>query len=47
MNLIRSYKHKIFCETLYKLASSGEDDKGIINVDGVNTYAYGHYQNLS
>ena len=39
MNLIRSYNHKIYFETLYKLAC-GEDDKRII--DGINTYAYGH-----
>ena len=43
MNLIRSYNHKIYCETLNKLALSGDDDKGII--DGINTYAYGHYKN--
>ena len=48
MNLIRSYKRKIFSETLYKLALSGEDDKRIIYDNGINTYAYGHhYQNLS
>ena len=45
MNLIRSYKHNIYCETLNKLALSGQDDKRII--DGTNTYAYGHYKNLS
>ena len=43
MNLIRSYKHKVYCETLYKFALSGEDDKRIIDVDnGINTYAYGY-----
>ena len=43
MNLIRSYKHKVYCETLNKLALSGEDDKRIIDVDnGINTYAYGY-----
>ena len=47
MNLVISYNHKIYCEILYKLALSGEDDKRLI--DGINTYAYGHhhYQNLS
>ena len=43
MNLIRSYKHNLYCETLNKLALSGQDDKRII--DGINTYAYGHYKN--
>ena len=42
MNLIRSYKHNIYCETLNKLALSGQDDKRIIN--GINTYSYGHYK---
>ena len=41
MNLIRSYKHNVYCETLNKLALSGQDDKRII--DGINTYAYGYY----
>ena len=44
MNLIRSYKHNVYCETLNKLALSGQDDKRII--DGINTYAYGHYKNF-
>ena len=41
MNLIRSYNDKIYCETLNKLALSGEDDKRIIDENGINTYAYG------
>ena len=44
MNLIRSYKHNVYCETLNKLALSGQDDKRIIDENGINTYAYGHYQ---
>ena len=43
MNLIRSYKHKIYCETLNKLALSSEEDKRIIDENGINTYAYGYY----
>ena len=43
MNLIRSYKHNVYCETLNKLALSGQDDKRIID-NGINTYAYGHYK---
>ena len=43
MNLIRSYEHNVYCETLNKLALSGQDDKRIID-DGINTYAYGHYK---
>ena len=46
MNLIRTYKHKIFYETLYKLTLSGEDDKRIICENGINTYAYGHNEFL-
>ena len=42
MNLIRSYKHNVYCETLNKLALSGQDDKRIID-NGINTYAYGYY----
>ena len=42
MNLIRSYEHNVYCETLNKLALSGQDDKRIIN--GINTYSYGHYK---
>ena len=40
MNLIKSYKHNIYCETLNKLALSGQDDKRIIDENGINTYAY-------
>ena len=43
MNLIRSYEHNVYCETLNKLALSGQDDKRIID-DGINTYSYGHYK---
>ena len=44
MNLIRSYKHNIYCETLNKLALSGQDDKRIFCENGINTYSYGHYK---
>ena len=44
MNLIRSYKHNVYCETLNKLALSGQDDKRIIDENGINTYAYGYYK---
>ena len=44
MNLIRSYEHNVYCETLNKLASSGQDDKRIFYENGINTYSYGHYK---
>jgi len=37
MNVIRSYKHQIFSETVNKVALSREDDKRIIHEDGIHT----------
>ena len=43
MNVIRSYKHEIYTETVNKTALSGDDDKRIVNSDKIRTTAYGHY----
>ena len=44
MNVIRSYKHEIFSETLNKIALSANDDKRKILEDGISTLSYGHYK---
>ena len=44
MNVIRSYKHDIYTETVNKTALSGDGDKRIVMKDRIRTMAYGHYQ---
>ena len=44
MNVIRSYKHEIFSETVNKIALSANDDKRIILGDRISTLSYGHYK---
>ena len=44
MNVIRSYKHEIYTETVNKTALSGDDDKRIVCSDRIRTMAYGHYR---
>ena len=44
MNVIRSYKHEIFSETVNKIALSANDDKRIILDDRISTLSYGHYK---
>ena len=43
MNLIRSHNHEIYSETINKIALSADDDKRIIDADGISTFAYGHH----
>jgi len=43
MNIIRSHMHELYTEEINKVALSGEDDKRIIQDDGISTFAYGHY----
>ena len=43
MNVLRSYKHNVFAETVNKVALSCADKK-IIHEDGTHTYAHGHYR---
>ena len=44
MNVIRSYKHEIYTETVNKTALSGDDDKRIVLKDRIRTMAYGHFR---
>ena len=44
MNVIRSYKHEIFSETVNKIALSANDDKRIILEDKISTLSYSHYK---
>ncbi|KAK3721648.1 hypothetical protein QZH41_003670 [Actinostola sp. cb2023] len=39
MNVIRSYKHRLFSETIHKVALSREDDKRIILADQIHTHS--------
>ena len=41
-NVIRSYKHQLFSETVNKVALSCFDDKRYICDDNINTYSFGH-----
>jgi len=43
MNLIRSYNHVIYSESVNKLALCGINDKRYL-IDSINSYAYGHYK---
>ena len=44
MNVIHSSAHKIYTETINKVALSSEDDKRIILEDGIRTLAHGHFK---
>jgi hypothetical protein len=44
MNVLRSYKHEIYTEEVNKIALSSDDDKRVIQEDGVRTLAYGHWK---
>ena len=41
-NVIRSYKHSVYSETVHKKALSFNDDKRYILEDGISTLAHGH-----
>ena len=43
MNIIRSYKHKVFTEEVNKVALNPNDDKRYILSDRINTLAWGNY----
>ena len=47
MNVIRSYKHELYTETINKTALSDADDKRIIQKDSISTLAIGHYRLLA
>ena len=42
MNVIRSRGHEVYTEEVNKIALSANDDKRVIQEDGVHTLAYGH-----
>ena len=41
-NVIRSYKHQLFSETVSKIALNCYDNKRYICNDNINTYSFGH-----
>ena len=41
-NVIRSYKHQLYSESIKKIALSCLDDKRFIDDDNINTYSFGH-----
>ena len=44
MNCIRSRGHEVFTETVYKIASSADDDKRVILEDEISALAIGHWR---
>ena len=47
MNVIRSYKHEIYTETVNKIPLCSRDDKRYIQEGQTNTLALGHYKIFS
>ena len=45
MNLIRSFRHKVFSINSSKLALSAFDDKRYVLEDKISTRAHGHFMN--
>jgi len=43
-NVIRSYKHKLYSETVNKLGLSSKDDKTVICKNHIDTMTFGHYK---
>ena len=44
MNVLRSYKHEIYTETVNKVALSSDDDKRYVLENSIDTYAWGHHK---
>ena len=44
MNIIRSYKHEVYTETVNKIALSSGDDKRYILEGVISTLAWGHHK---
>ena len=44
MNVFRTYAHEMYTEQVNKIALSADDDKRVIQEDGVHTLAYGHWR---
>ena len=47
MNVIRSYLHVVYTETVNKIALSAKDDKRFICEDGIRKLAIGHFKTKS
>ena len=43
MKTLRSHKHQMYAETINKVALSANDDKRVIQEDGIHTHAYGYH----
>ena len=41
---LRSHSHEIYTETIRKVALSGEDDKRVVQKDGIQTLAISHWR---
>jgi len=44
MNVFRTYAHEMYTEQVKKIALSADDDKRVIQEDGIHTLAYGHWR---
>ena len=44
MNVFRTHCHEIYTEQVNKIALSSDDDKRVIQKDGIHTLAYGHWR---
>ena len=47
MNVIRSYKHEVYTETVNKVALCSRDDKRFIQEGQTDTLALGHHKIFS
>ena len=47
MQVIASNRHETYTMEINKVALSGNDDKRIIQEDGITTLAYGHHREIT
>ena len=45
MNIFRSHLHVVYAEEINKVALSANDDKRVVQKDGIHTLAHGHFRN--